>query len=760
MSALSTPESGATHAAACILCDSNCGLNITLEGRTLARIMGNKDHPSSQGYTCQKAIRLDYYQNHGDRLNSPLRKTSDGGFEKISWETAISEIAAKLVAIRDTHGGHTLAYYGGGGQGNHTQGAHGGSLRKAMGTRYIYTALAQEKTGDFWVHGQLFGRQDCHITPDQIEHSDYVLFLGTNPWQAHGFPRARLVLKELAADKNRTMVVVDPRRTKTAEMADLHIAVKPGRDAFLMSAILAVIVQENLFDQEFLAKRTSGSEEILKIFGAMDAEKYALHAGSDITTVQQVARGLSSAKRAVVRHDLGLEQSLHSTLNTYLDKLLFLLTGNFGREGTNVLHTSLGPIIGHSAPDKDGEYSWRTKVQGMKPIAALYPPNILPGEIDTDHPERIRGLVVDSSNPANTGADSHAYKKAFEKLELLVTIDVALSETAQLSDYVLPAASQFEKWEATFFNFGFPTNFFHVRRPLLPRLEGTLPESEIYRRLVTAMGERAAEPMDKFGDKLDEEARLTLAPIYLSARRYASVNKAAVLRAGIETKAGQTLGDALFEKIIDSPAGTNISTHLFEDQWEMIKHKDGLIHLVIPELLEWLAELPGEMESDRTPTNEDFPLILAAGERRDYNANQIYRNPDWRKKDKDGALRIHPADAESYGLTDGGFALCETKSGAVQAQVSFDPSLSPGFVALPHGYGMEYPGQSEGDERRVSGPRINFLTSAQDCDPLAKTPYHKTVPVRVKALALPAHMSPQARTSVSEPEDARASLPS
>ena len=151
------------------------------------------------------------------------------------------EIAAKLLQLKNDHGGHSIAYYGGGGQGNHLPGLYAAAFRAALGTPYAYSALAQEKTGDFWVNGKLFGRQTCHVT-EGIHEADYVLLIGTNPWQSHGIPQARRILREIAKDPHRTLVVIDPRRTKTARMADIHIAVKPGTDAFLMLAILGAIV--------------------------------------------------------------------------------------------------------------------------------------------------------------------------------------------------------------------------------------------------------------------------------------------------------------------------------------------------------------------------------------------------------------------------------------------------------------------------------------------------------------------------------------
>ena len=310
----------------CILCALNCGIEIKVKEGHFVKIRGDKAHPVSEGYLCQKAARLDHYQNHLRRVMQPLKRQPDGTFEPIDWHTAVTEIAAKIKSIKEEHSATAFAYYGGGGQGNHLPGLHGAALRSAIGTPYYYSSLAQEKTGDFWVNGRLFGRQTCHIT-EGIHEADFVMLLGTNSFQSHGFPQARKVLRELSKDPNRQLVVVDPRRTKTANLADVHLPIKPGTDAFLMTAMLAQMVQENLVDHDFLNKHTIGYEKLAELFQNIDVSEYIARTELDETTVRQVTRDFAAAKTASTRHDLGLEMSLHSTLNTYLEKLLFLFTG-------------------------------------------------------------------------------------------------------------------------------------------------------------------------------------------------------------------------------------------------------------------------------------------------------------------------------------------------------------------------------------------------------------------------------------------------
>ncbi|MBI4854748.1 MAG: molybdopterin-dependent oxidoreductase [Acidobacteria bacterium] len=740
---------------ACILCSRNCGIEVETNKQEIVKVRGDKAHPISTGYLCQKAQRLNFYQNHNDRLNSPLRRCSDGTFEKISWDTAITEIAAKLVNLRDTYGGHSLAYYGGGGQGNHLAGPYAKALRLAMNTSNYYNSLAQEKTGGFWVDGRLYGRQNCHPTED-VEHAEVVVFIGTNPWQSHGIRNARQILQEIHKDPNRKMIVIDPRRTETAAMADLHLQLRPGTDAFLMAAILAVIVQENRHNQGFLEKYTTGFNVVYNSLISVPIKDFAIKAGIELKDVYEAAHLISEAKSCSVRTDLGIEQTLNSTLNAYLRSLLFLITGNFGKKGANNFHTALVPMIGHS---DEGKKQMRSKVTEFPFIANLLPPNILPLEIDTDHPDRTRGLVVDSSNPIVSAADTQAYRKAFAKLDLLVVIDVAMTETAAMAHYILPASSQYEKWETTFFNMEFPKNAFHLRKPLFNPLSGTLAEPEIYTRLIKAMGVfeadlselREVAHQDRFsyavafqqtlakypklfdyapivlyqtlGDTLPEGAAAT-AYLWATCHQFAGKDPDSVHRAGHQGE-GFELGEALFNAILSSHSGVVFSINEYEDTWKFIKHRDGLIHLEIPEMLKALSLL------DPTETNlmQDYPFVLSAGERRSYNANTIFRDPAWRRSDFDGVLRINPVDATGLGLSNNSWVKCQSKRGSVLARVEVSDTNRQGVVTLPHGYGLEHPA-SDG-KRSQTGPHINELTTSNDMDPIAGTPYHKYIPVRL-----------------------------
>jgi anaerobic selenocysteine-containing dehydrogenase len=731
---------------ACILCECNCGIVVQVEDRTLARIRGDKEHPGTQGYTCNKALRLDHYQNNRARLTSPMRRRPDGSYEEIDWDTAIVEIAEGFKHIRDTYGGDKIFYYGGGGQGNHLGGAYSGAFLKALGSRYRSNALAQEKTGEAWVDAQLYGGH----TRGEFEHAEVSVFVGKNPWMSQSFPRARVVLNEIAKDPARSMIVIDPVLTDTAKMSDFHLRVRPGTDAWCLAALAAVLVQENLCNEAFLAEHVHGVDAVRDALREVPIADYAQHCGVDEELLRAAARRIGSAASVAVFEDLGIQQAPNSTLCSYLNKLLWILTGNFAKKGGQHLHSSFAPLF--------STVSGRTPVTGAPIIAGLVPSNAVPEEILTDHPDRFRAMIVESGNPAHSLANSAACREAFQALELMVVVDVAMTETARLAHYVLPAASQFEKPEATFFNFEFPHNGFQLRRPLLEPLPGTLPEPEIWARLVRALGvvdEADLRPLREAaqrGRQAYAEAFLgavaanptmakvvpyvlyeTLGPtlpegLSGAAALWGLAQKTALSYPDAVRRAGHADGDALFDAILDSPSGVTFTAHNYEDDFALISHADHKIALEINEMLDDLRALTA---APPRLTTSEFPIVLSVGERRAYTANDIFRDPSWRKRDADGALRVSVEDAQALGLVDGGRARVSTAAGTAEATIEITETMLPGHAALPNGFGLDY--IDDDGQTVVPGVAPNMLTSTGWRDRYAGTPWHKHVPARIEA---------------------------
>ncbi len=749
----------AWHSTACILCECNCGLEVELggaDGREFVRVRGDDAHPVSQGYACEKASRVGYYQNNRQRLTQPMRRRADGSFEAIDWDTAIREVAGRFAALRAAHGGDAILYYGGGGQGNHLPGLYSRATRSVLGMRYQSSALAQEKTGEFHVAGNMVGG----IVRSDFEHCEVALLIGKNPWQSHGIPRARVTVREIARDPARTLIVIDPRRTETAELADIHLRVRPGADAFLLAVMVAVVVQEDRIAHAWLAEHANGLDEVLPLFRDVPVAEYAARAGVDEALVRDAARRIAGARSVASFEDLGVQMNRHSTLVSYLHKLLVLLTGHFGRPGTMYRPASMVPIAG--APSSF-EALRRTRVTSAPIIGGLLPCNSIPDEILSDDPRRFRAMLVESGNPAHSLADASRMREALAALELLVVVDVAMTETARLAHYVLPVASQYEKAEATFFNFEFPTNVFHLRRALLAPEHGLFSEAELHARLLDAMGAlptdavvalRAAWQQGRsafarcFATLSAADARLAgVAPVVLyraigdllpqgaaegaglwavcqlAARRQpASLNRAGY--AGAPHQAAE----ALFDAIIAGPSAVAFSVDDWDESLRRIDTPDKRIRLALPEFFDELAALRDE-PAPVLPA--EFPLVLSAGERRSYTANTIIRNPDWRRKDRDGALCVHPDDAAAAGVTDGGWARLSTARGTVRVRIQVSDRMLPGHVSLPNGQGLDYAGDD--GVAHATGVSPNELTDGGQKDWFAGTPWHKFVPARLGA---------------------------
>lgn len=821
---------------ACILCECNCGLEVLVTDRNLAKIRGDKEHPGSQGYSCEKPLRLDHYQNGPHRLDTPMRRRPDGTYEPITWETAFDEIAGRLGEIVRRDGGDAIGFYGGGGQGNHLGGAHGRALMNAVGARVYANALSQEKTGENWVDQLLYGNH----TAGDFANSEVVVFVGKNPWQSHGVARARPVLREIGRDPGRAMIVIDPRRSETAEMADFHLQVRPGADAWCVAALVAVLVQEDLVDHAWLDEHTTGAARVLDAFRHIDVARYAARCGVDEDLLRAAARRIGAAKSVATYEDLGIQQAPNSTLVSYLQKMLWILTGSFGKPGGVHLHSWLFPIAGSWYPvgksrrlasqpvrrrvalaamgfgagplrrlagwmQKPSAPQWiagpssaiasagarlildgffdavavpiaghvadrlstrgsadHSPVTGAPIISGLIPAATFPDEILADHPARVRALWVDASNPVHSLPDSKRWREAFGALDLSVVVDVAMTETARCADFVLPAASQFEKWELSLFTMHFPHNHCQLRAPLIPPLAGTKAEPDIYAEIIdrleivdpAVIGQlRAAAEIGPeffalaFFSTVHSQPDLAgLAPyllyrslgetfgsgdqavgmVWAMAHLAAIAAPEAVGAAGFAAPTGFALGQNLFDAVRSRRQGVTFTVDDYKDAWNYVHHDDGRFHLVIPELLEELARL------DRGPTaytSADFPLVLSAGERRSFTANVIIRDPDWRRRDRQGALRISPRDAKGLGLATGDTARIVTEAGSAVASVEVTDVMQDGHVSLPNGMGVSYP-TIEGEE--VVGVALNELTSTTLVDRFWGTPWHKHVPARVE----------------------------
>ena len=474
---------GEWNKTSCVLCAQNCGLEVRVENNRMVKVRPDKDNPRSEGYACRKGLNVAFHQHHSQRLNHPLKKVN-GEFQRVSWDQAIGEISEKLRAIVDTHGPRSLAYMGGGGQGCHFEAAFGVRLLRGLGSQYHYSPLAQELTGIFWGWGRATGRQYLFGAPDH-ENTEVLVAMGWNGMQSHQMPQARRLLTRMAKDPDKVLVVIDPRRSETARIADIHLPIRPGTDALLNRAMIAIILKEGWHNREYIEKYVNGFEEVRSWFEGFNAREAVEVCELDYGQVREVCR-LIATRKSSLHTDLGVYMNRHSTAATYLAIVLLAVCGRIGVPGGNVFYGQLMPIGSHS--DERDPRTWRTVATDFPAIMGTFPPNVLPEEIRNGRPERLRAVLCSQSNPLRSYADTTAYEQAFAQLDLLVTCELAMTETAALSHYVLPARSGYESWDGTFFAWTYPEIFFQMRRPILEPEGERLEVSQILVRLAEGLG--------------------------------------------------------------------------------------------------------------------------------------------------------------------------------------------------------------------------------------------------------------------------------
>lgn len=760
---------------ACALCSHNCGLRVDVRDNRIVDVRGDETHPSSKGYTCNKGYAIAGYVNHANRVEHPLKRRADGSFERIGWDQAIAEIAGKLNDIRAKHAPRAIAAAGMGGQGGHSQGFGIIPFMFGIGSPMVFTALSQEKTQHAMIDRRLIrATHDIYLQPDE-HHARYMLLIGSNPLISNRGINATETLASLYRDPRRRLVVVDPRITETTRKAHRHLRIKPAKDVFLLLALGGIIVQEHLQDDGFLRAKTQGSEQVLALLNRVDVAEMARRCGLPEDALRETAREFATTKPACISFDLGIEHSSHNTLTSYLIRVLLFLTGNFGRRGGNTYVQLLGPKMPFLENLPKALASDLQAIPFVTPIPQ-FPVAIIPEEIETAHPDRIRALICDGANPMASYPDTQRFREALGKLELLVVVDPAMSETARLAHYVLPAPTAYEKWEFSIF----PKEAFvpQVRPPVVSGPAQALPEPEIYFRLARAMG--LVPPAPRVLHALAKKARTpwgapaylaalntmaaarlggvqatlarsafwlyetlgptlpspTLAMLWLSLLGYATTRRDLILRALPDVKNIRNpfaLTEHLFAQVLAHPEGVKVGEYEIDNSLEYhCGYKDGKARLYQADFAEALSRL---IAADPEAHDPEYPFILNGGLRTGFTANTIMQDPAWRKgKGPHAALYVSREDAAALGVANGDRVRIASRRGSVEAPVKIDANTQPGHLSLPNMLNQRFPDPVTGEPVQT-GVSINELVDIMDRDPWTGCPHTKRIRCRVDKVA-------------------------
>ncbi len=518
--------------------------------------------------------------------------------------------------------------------------------------------------------------------------------------------------------------------------------------------MIAIILKEGWEDKDYMDNHTSGFGQVKELFEDFDVRAALKICELDYDRVREVTKAYAMRKSSL-RYDLGIFMGRHSGLNSYLIVILQSICGRLCVPGGNIIPGHIVPFGPHS--DERDAKVWRTMTTNSFPVCGCFPPNVMPEEILSDHPQRLRAVLVSGLNPLRSYADTTAYEKAFQHLDLLVTVELAMTETAALSHYVLPSRSGYESWDGTFFPISYPGIYFQMRRPIIEPEGEPLEQGEIDLRLADKLGlippipdhlyQAAYESHAAFGQALMEYAMteptaMKAMPFILGktmGRAMGSVHLAALwgllqvspksfqanaARAGFQP--GPKQGEEIFQQIMAHPEGIWVGKVDEENNFHEVKTPDGKINLYIPELLDELKSVDATKEEIALQIDKEFPLVLMAGRHTSMNANTLMRNPAWNEGKRACTLAMHPDDAESLNLKDGQQVRVTTQAGNEEIELEITDTARRGHVVIPHGFGLVYNGVQY-------GVNVNRLTKNTHRDQFG-TPLHRYVPCRVERI--------------------------
>jgi formate dehydrogenase len=699
----------------CRICEAHCGMVATVEQERVVKLRPDPDHPLSRGYACPKGIAMLDVQNDPDRVTHPLRRRPGGdGFERVSWDEAHDDIGARLRATLERHGPAALGWYMGNPAAfsySHTLWVKG--FLDAVGTPHYWTASSQDVANRFAASALLYGSPVVIPIPD-LQRTDFLLMLGANPLVSHGSvltaPRVRDQLNAIVARGGR-VVVVDPRRSETARAYE-HVAVRPDADAWLLLSLLQVIFAEGLADEAALGCTTTGAGALRAAAAAHPPEATEARTGVPAARARALARALASATSAAVYGRTGSCLGRFGTLVAHLIDALNAVTGNLDRPGGAVFGrpaVALDDVAEQVGLDTYG--AQRARFGDFPDVIGAMPAALMPREITTPGERQVRALFVSAGNPVLSVPDGDALEAALADLDLMVSLDLYVNETNRHADYVLPATTWLEREDVPLAFLGFYTTpFVQYSDPVVPPAGEARDEWEIIDAIARRIGVAPySEPHLR---------RLGELGLRLKPKR--------VLDLLLRTGPGRLSVRALRRWPHGVVTAAHIATGVLRDK---VRHADKRVHLDPPQILAELRRLETADGDD-----PERPLrLIGLRELRSHNS-WMHNAPLLMRGGRTHALRVHPDDAAAAGLADGERARVASKSGGVEVPVLVTDDLTPGTVALPHGWGHSG-GWSVANA--AGGANVNLLSSSapEDLEPLAGMAFLNGIPVSLEPAA-------------------------
>ncbi|HEX2773099.1 MAG TPA: molybdopterin oxidoreductase family protein [Micromonosporaceae bacterium] len=729
----------------CPLCEATCGLELTLDSGTVSGVRGDAADVFSRGFLCPKGASLGHLDADPDRLRTP-RVRRDGKLLPASWPEAFAAVHAGLTRIIEEYGRDAVALY----LGNpnvHTLagGLYAGALRRALGSRNIFTASTLDQMPKHVSCGYLFGHPLAVPVPD-IDRTDFLLILGADPYSSNGslwtVPDVPGRLRALQARGGR-FVVVDPRRSRTARAADRHVPIRPGTDAYLLLGMVHELFARDLVAPGRIAEHLAGLGALRGLLAPFDADFVAPRCGVDAGTIRGLAAELAAAPRAAVYGRIGTTTVATGTVTSWLVDVLNALTGNLDRPGGAMFPL---PAHGRRGTGRGRCFvvgRWRSRVRGLPEVLGELPAVTLADEIETPGPGQVRALVTVAGNPVVSVPNADRLDRAIAGLDFVVCVDPYVNETTRHADVILPPPPPTRQahYDLAFYNFSV-RNIANFSAPALAPEPGAVDECDIFSRLIAML---AGLGPDADLDALAER-ELRTALEALTGNRSSAVHGVDVdeLRACLtgSSRAERVLDVRLrsgpygdwfgrvpdglsLARLRDQPHGIDLGP-LQPRLPEVLRTPSGKVELC-PEPI--AAEVRRLAEAPAPAGDREFVVI---GRRHLRSNNSWMHNVPSLVKGRDVCtVVVNRADAARLGLVSGARAEVTSRVGRIELPVEVSDDIAPGVVSIPHGWGHDRPGAELSVASRHAGVNSNILTDDLLVDPLSGTAVLNGVPVQL-----------------------------
>jgi anaerobic selenocysteine-containing dehydrogenase len=706
-----------------MLCEAVCGVAVETEGDEIVSIRGDRDDPFSRGHVCPKVMGMKDVQTDPDRIRHPLRRTGNT-WSKVSWEAALDEATDRFAEIQLRHGKNALAsYIGNPAVHSYTALLTTPLFSKALGTRARFSATSVDQLPQMLASLEMLGHQLRLPIPD-IDRTAFFLVVGANPVVSNGsIMTAPDVSGRLSALRARggKLVVVDPRFSETAQIADRHLFIRPGSDAYFLFALLHTIFDENLTRLDALRPHLQGIDTVRDLAARFSPERVAARTGIDAVAIRTLARDFATAPSAVCYGRVGLCTQEFGTLAAWLLNVLNIVTGNLDRPGGAMFTTPAVDLVGFASKlGERGHFGvWKSRVRGLPEFGGELPSAVLAEEIATPGDGQIRGLVTFAGNPVLSTPNGSQLERALAQLDFMVSIDLYRNETPRHAHLILPTSFGLERdhYDIIFYALSVQ-NAARYAKPVMAPPPGVRHDWEVLLDLALGL-------QQKGGGRRDRKLTFTLRALRrLGPKRLLDV----LLRMGPHGKGLFGRRGLSLAALEARPHGVDLGP-LVPRLPEVIETADRKVALAPPRIVADVPRLESALQAVASPDGE----LLLIGRRNLRSNNSWMHNSARLVKGKESCtLLMHPTDAAERGVAQGDRVQVRSRVGEVLVSVAVSDEIARGVVSLPHGWGHTREGVSLEVARAHAGASVNDLTDERFIDSISGTAGLSGVPVTVR----------------------------